>query len=97
MNDGEDVVGIVAGLEEAADQLLEQEKHVEAAQATAHLLSEDPSLKKDGVGIVGGDAAAAAAGVIGIGDGAAGGGGGEFTALIARDDNSELKPPPKPK
>ncbi len=48
MNDADDVVGIVAGLEEAADQLLEQEKHVEAARATANLLNEDPSLKKDG-------------------------------------------------
>lgn len=47
VNDTEDgLVGIVAGLEEAADQLLEQEKHHEAAQATAHLLSEDPSLGK---------------------------------------------------
>ncbi len=49
----EAMVGIVAGLEEAADRLLEQEKekHLEAAMATHNLLEEEPTLKKDGPGI----------------------------------------------
>ncbi len=52
VNEADDVVGIVAGLEEAADQLLEQEKHVEAARATANLLNDDPTLKKEGAAAV---------------------------------------------